>query len=88
MRKHYHVMSSMPGCLPDSNDVYPAKKDAQDGLRWHRDHVHEYVSADCPSRVFGSIRSGLIVHEYGNYGSQQVYELFPCTDPDCLSEED
>ena len=34
---HYHVLMGQPGCLPDVNETYPTKREAQDGaMFWAR----------------------------------------------------
>jgi len=92
-RTHYHVMCSNPGCLPDSNEIFETKRAAQDQLREWRDEARESVRydrehfPDGQNRVWGSIASGLIVHEHGYWDSQYIYELFPCTD-DCDPEQE
>lgn len=91
-RAHYHVMSSIPGCMPDANDIYDTKRDAQAGLRYVRDQFRESIDyerecdPDSTARVWGSIKSGLIVHEYGTHG-QYLCELFACCE-NCDADSD
>ena len=52
--KHYHVIAGLAGgYLPNTNDMYPTKRDALQGAMWH---VEQYL--DSGEKVRGSQRSG------------------------------
>ncbi len=79
---HWHVFVSMPGCLPDVIDYHDTKASADDGMRWHRDGYRDYI-AETPEgqerpRIWGSVRSGLIVFEQPS-GAQTLITRERCT---------
>ena len=78
--EHWHVMVSLPGCLPDSHDVYDSRESAIDGIC---DTYPEY--ADKLRRRFtrgdSSAELSSLHRPYGYY-----VELWPCNSADCEDE--
>jgi hypothetical protein len=72
MRQHYHVGQNVAGYLPECCPAYcETKKGAEDVLRWHRDSWRDSIAdtpeGEEPYRITGSIRSGHLWIERGEY---------------------
>lgn len=83
--KHYHVLSGLNGLyVPDSNDTYKTRKDAEAGARWHKDSWR-----DAGFKVVGSVRKG-----HAGYFGRDTYQtgwpyrisVDECGDMQCLCE--
>jgi hypothetical protein len=91
-RPHYHVGQNIAGYLPDSCPDYCAtRKSAEDSLRWHRDSWLDFI-ADTPAgqepyTITGSIRSGHLWVDRGEYTIPIHLWIEPCTD-DCDPEQE
>lgn len=74
---HYHVINSMHGYIPDTNDVYRTKTEARHGLK-------ELVSIfrDSGEHFTGSIKYGCFENTNGN----SYISIEDCAVPDCLEE--
>ena len=83
-RKHYHVLLGTNGYMPDTNNAYPTKRDAQYGLRFWRDHIKECSEG---TAISGSIRSGYFQirpEPDDPYTLNQYLEIVDCFEDDCL----
>jgi hypothetical protein len=93
MRQHYHVGQNVAGYLPEScPDYCDTKREAENALRWHRDSWRDYI-ADTPDdderyRITGSIRSGHLWIERGEYAIPIHLWIEPCQDADCDPEQE
>lgn len=88
MTKHYHVLGGLHGCLPNVNEVYTTKADAQQGLLWHkRDEIEMSYQVEDRSRfsVYGTMR-GCYYEVYN--GGNDYYSIVPCQESDCLIDLD
>lgn len=78
MKQHYHVMSGLSGCMPDTNEVFTSRKEAEKfAVSWAND-----CRNDCGLVLTGSARNG---YYYGNGVSGIDYiSIDTCTDIECL----
>ena len=70
-RRHYHVITGLPGYLPNSNELYATLASARDALRWIRD------AYDGAPR--GSIRGGALAWDTG-----ECTDIVECHDASCV----
>lgn len=83
-RQHYHVMISIPGCMPDTNDIYTSKRDAlADALNHVNDMRQSWESPEYRETWRGSKDAGLWTRADGMY----YVSVDACQD-DCESESD
>ena len=90
--KHYHVMGTLPGCMPDSNEVCLTMREARDYLRdiiaMERDQI-AMARADGRKpypRLSGNLRDGYYEREDSEYSSYLFYISDPCYEPECLED--
>lgn len=90
---HYHVLTGLPGYLPNNNWPCETLAEAGDMALYEADSFREggYCSTfgkDSLGRVVGNRRDGYEVLEYGPGGPDepcawQTIRIEPCNEPDC-----
>lgn len=78
-RQHYHLMISIPGCMPDTNDIYTNKRDAISAAQ----HDVDFLRSG-GDKWRGSGKTGLWIRADGMY----YVSVDPCTDVSCDDESD
>lgn len=97
-RTHYHIGNGNPGCLFDSiSGPYTNHREAErDASGESRDHVAQHndpdFARDHMTRWVGKDKNGrpaLYICEIKSdpYAAQYYWEIFPCTDADCLIQD-
>ena len=86
---HYHVISGMPGYLPNANDIARTKRDARALLAWWCDELdetegdNEYRDAEHQRRRTGSLKAGWFRWDSPSpYDLGYYVEIVACRD-DC-----
>lgn len=76
---HWHVLVGLRGCyMPDTNDVYRTRRDAERGARWWAEQCRD----DGETKVRGSARAG-----YYTVGEHNQIEVVHCTVDGCMEGE-
>jgi len=79
MKRHYHFLYGMRGYIPDHNEVFTARRDAER-------HAAEFIREtrwQLQERWIGSAKSGW--YECIEENSLWYAEITECTEPDCLA---
>ena len=93
MRNHYHVLAGLHGCMPDVNETFTNKADAQGAMVSLKEEEKEaaWQSVDyvgpCPSHVVGSASDGYYEIYHDGPGWDYI-EMTECNEPDCLDDLD
>ena len=95
-RPHYHVISGMPGYMPNANDYCATKADAIASLKWWRDMLdddngqhNEAADADHKRRRSGSLKAGEFRWDSASpYDLGYYVEITRCDDPDCGPDDE
>ena len=75
--RHYHVMAATVGCMPDTNEVFTNRRDAE---RYAVELARDY--RECGYTVAGSARWGYAIEPI-NYIAVE-----PCNDVECQTPYD
>ncbi len=76
-KTHYHVLCGLTGgYMPNSNEVYRTRRDAEAGARWLAESFR-----DGETKVRGSASAG-----YYECGKWEYIEINPCTETDCETD--
>ena len=97
--KHYHVLGTLPGCMPNTNDVYPDYESALEGIDWHKEDVLEGMAQGESHEEDGEVYPHLIEYEdengkldaFDHVESKHttfLYYVTECYEEDCLENEE
>ena len=79
MKKHYHVLNGISGCLPDANTVYQTKQEAKEGLKWTVSELRDIEP------YYGNIKQGFFYSKSGYYYAE-ISD--PCYESQCMEDLD
>jgi len=85
LKKHYHVLGGIHGCMPDVNDIYHTKMEAREGLKWHIENAREDGY-----KYSGTLRDGYFEEEESEVRQwpNNYFEIVTCFEEDCLQDTD
>jgi len=85
LKKHYHVLGGIHGCMPDVNDVCHTKQDAKESLKWWIDD-----GRDAGYKYSGTLKNGYFEEEKSEMRQwpNNYFEITECCEEDCLRDTD